>query len=90
MKVFAAKYTSCRYEYPPAVLSIHYTKEGAERAVAESQALSRAAFEEDQEYWRKAVESGEVEGVFGPEDEWTPENGAGDELWRVSEMEVLE
>jgi hypothetical protein len=90
MKVYAAKHTDCYHEYGPAVFSLHHTKEGAQRAIAKSQAASRTAFQEGQDYWQHQLESGEIEGVFGREDEWTFEDGNGFERWVISEIEVEE
>lgn len=88
MKVYAARYTSCKYEYGPSVMSLHMTKEGAEKAVAFSQSQSRESFREMQE-WLKDEEA-KGNGVFDTGDEWTFENGDGFEKWMVTEMEVEE
>jgi hypothetical protein len=81
MKIYAARYTDCYHEYGPAVISLHLSKEGAERAITHSKLQSQESHK-DQVQWCK-------ENDFGF-DTWTEDNGTGFERWAITEMEVEE
>jgi len=88
MKVYAARYTECKYEYGPSVISLHKTPDGAQNAIFRSQAASRESFRQMQEWLRQEAEEGR--GYYPDNEEWSFENGDGFEKWMITEMEVEE
>lgn len=82
--LYAAKQTTCKWEYSPVIVSVHRTLEGAEKAIAELKEKAKADFLELKEWDR------EFNSDFNEEDwAWDEESGGFNYCkWCISEIEV--